>query len=73
MRSYTTTEARQNIAEVMDTATAGEPVEITRRDGSSAVLISRDDFNAWQEAKLDAEFADIMGRHSRTVKALADR
>lgn len=73
MRSYTTTQARQNIAEVMDTATSGEPVEITRRDGSSAVLISRDDFNAWQEAKLDAEFAGIMGRHSRTVKALADR
>lgn len=73
MRTYTTTQARLNIAEVMAKATAGEPVEITRRDGSSAVLISRNDFNAWQEAKLDAEFASIMGRHDRTIKALADR
>jgi antitoxin Phd len=73
MRTYTTSQARQNIAEVMEAATAGEPVEITRRDGSAAVLISRDDFNAWQEAKLDAEFAEIMGRHGRTIKALADR
>lgn len=73
MRTYTTSQARQNIAEVMEVATAGEPVEITRRDGSSAVLISRDDFNMWQKAKLDAEFAEIMGRHGRTIKALADR
>jgi len=73
MRTYTTSQARQNIAEVMEAATAGEPVEITRRDGSAAVLISRDDFNAWQEAKLDAEFAEIMGLHGRTIKALADR
>lgn len=73
MRTYTTSQARQNIAEAMDAATAGEPVEITRRDGSSAVLISREDFNTWQEAKLDAEFAEIMGRHSHTIKALADR
>ena len=73
MRTYTTSQARQNIAEVMEAATAGEPVEITRRDGSAAVRISRDDFNAWQEAKLDAEFAEIMGRHGRTIKALADR
>ncbi|MBG6242206.1 MAG: type II toxin-antitoxin system Phd/YefM family antitoxin [Candidatus Symbiopectobacterium sp. Dall1.0] len=73
MRTYTTSQARKNIAEVMEAATAGEPVEITRRDGSAAVLISRDDFNTWQEAKLDAEFAEIMGRHGRTIKALTDR
>ena len=36
-------------------------------------VISREDFNAWQDAKLDAEFAEIMGRHGRTIKALADR
>lgn len=73
MRTYTISQARKNIAEVMETATTGEPVEITRRDGAAAVLISRDDFKAWQEAKLDAEFAEIMGQHGRTIKALADR
>ena len=73
MRTYTTTEARKNISKVMSAATSGEPVEITCRDGSAAVLISREDFKAWQEARLDAEFAQIMGHHERTIKALADR
>ncbi|EHQ8141780.1 type II toxin-antitoxin system Phd/YefM family antitoxin [Escherichia albertii] len=40
MQTYTSTQARANIATVLDTALNGEPVEITRRDGSSAVLIS---------------------------------
>ncbi|TFT44924.1 type II toxin-antitoxin system Phd/YefM family antitoxin, partial [Proteus mirabilis] len=41
MRTYTSTQARANISEVLDIATHGEPVEITRRDGCSAVVISK--------------------------------
>ncbi|MGM3162973.1 type II toxin-antitoxin system Phd/YefM family antitoxin [Dickeya undicola] len=73
MKTYTITEARQNIATVIDTAASGEPVEITRRNGTSAVLIPKAEFEAYQNARLDAEFDFIMQRHGHTVKALADR
>lgn len=62
-----------NIATVLDTALNGEPVEITRRDGRAAVLISKAEFEAYQNAKLDAEFDVIMQRHEHTIKALTDR
>lgn len=70
---YTSSEARANIATMLDKAISGEPVEITRRDGGVAVVISKAEFEAYQNAKLDAEFDVIMGRHGRTIKALADR
>ncbi|BBS49809.1 type II toxin-antitoxin system Phd/YefM family antitoxin [Klebsiella pneumoniae] len=73
MKSYTATEARQSISEVMDIASSGEPVEITRRDGTSNVLISREEFDAWQNQKLDAEFADIMQHYGKPIEALTNR
>ncbi|ASO10604.1 type II toxin-antitoxin system Phd/YefM family antitoxin [Salmonella enterica] len=73
MQTYTSTQARANIATVLDTALNGEPVEITRRDGRAAVLISKAEFEAYQNAKLDAEFDVIMQRHEHTIKALTDR
>lgn len=73
MQTYTTTQARANISTVLDTALNGEPVEITRRDGSAAVLISKAEFEAYQNSKLDTEFDAIMKRHEHTIKALTDR
>jgi len=73
MRTYTSTQARANISGVLDTAVNGEPVEITRRDGSAAVVISKAEFEAYQNAKLDVEFDLIMQRHGHTVEALSDR
>jgi len=73
MRSYSTSEARQNIAAVMDAAASGEPVEITRRDGTANVLISKAEYEEFLNAKLDAEFDFMMQRHGHTVKALSDR
>ena len=52
---------------------SGEPIEITRRDGTSNVLISKAEYETFMNAKLDAEFDFIMQRHGRTVKALTDR
>jgi len=73
MITYTSTQARANISAVLESATNGEPVEITRRDGSAAVVISKAEFDAYQAAKLDDEFDFIMQRHGRTIKALTDR
>lgn len=41
----------------MDIVRAGEPVIITRRGGSAAVLISREEFDVWQEIKQGANFS----------------
>ncbi|MCZ8806677.1 type II toxin-antitoxin system Phd/YefM family antitoxin [Escherichia albertii] len=41
MQTYTSTQARANIATVLDTALNGEPVEITRRDGSITVIATK--------------------------------
>lgn len=73
MLKYTSSQARANISEVLDAAMSGEPVEISRRDGAAAVVISKADFEAYQTAKLDAEFDAIMQRHGRTIEALTDR
>ncbi len=73
MLTYTSTQARANISDVLDAATHGEPVEITRRDGSAAVVISKAEFEAYQNTKLDAEFDHIMQRHGRTLEALTNR
>ncbi|MGL4725060.1 MAG: type II toxin-antitoxin system Phd/YefM family antitoxin [Scandinavium sp.] len=73
MVMYTSSQARANIAEVLDTAIGGEPVEITRRDGGVAVVISKAEFEEYKNAKLDAEFDLIMQRHGKTIKALTDR
>jgi len=70
---YTSTQARANISAVLDAATSGEPVEIIRRDGSAAVVISKADFEAYQQARLDKEFDAIMQRHWHTIEALSDR
>lgn len=70
---YTSSEARANFAAVLDKAIGGEPVEIIRRDGTVAVIISKAEFEACQSAKLDAEFGLIMGRHGHTIRSLADR
>lgn len=73
MRTYTSTQARSKISEVLDAATQGEPIEITRRDGSSAVVISKAEFETYQNTKLDAEFDVIMQHHGHTVEALTNR
>ncbi|MFN2094431.1 type II toxin-antitoxin system Phd/YefM family antitoxin [Pantoea agglomerans] len=57
MRSYTTTQARKYLTEIMDIVMAGEPVIITPRGGSAAALISREEFDVWQEIKQGANFS----------------
>ncbi|MBS9423098.1 type II toxin-antitoxin system Phd/YefM family antitoxin [Photorhabdus caribbeanensis] len=73
MQTHTSTQAIANISVVLDTAVNGEPVEITCRDGSAAVVISKAEFEVYQNAKLDAEFDTMMQRHGHTVAALTDR
>jgi antitoxin YefM len=65
MNTITYTDARNHLAETMDRVTDNhEPVIITRRNGRNAVLISLEDFNAWQETEYllrsPANAADLM-------------
>ncbi len=60
MRTVNYSEARQNLAEVLESAVTGGPVTITRRGHKSAVIISAEEFERYQTARMDDEFAAIM-------------
>ena len=50
MHAITYTEARNNLASTMDKVNDDHaPIIITRQNGQPAVLMSLDDFEAWQE------------------------
>lgn len=50
MQAVTYTEARSNFAAILDKVNADHaPVLITRQRGKPAVLISLEDFSAWEE------------------------
>jgi antitoxin YefM len=52
MEAITYTEARNRLAETIDRVTANhEPVIITRRGREAVVMLSLEDFNAWQETE----------------------
>ena len=52
MDAISYTEARSNLAATLDRVTEDhEAVIITRRSGKAAVLISLEDYNAWQETE----------------------
>jgi antitoxin YefM len=50
MKAITYTHARQNLASTMDeTIDNHEPIIITRSNDRAVVMMSLEDFNAWQE------------------------
>ncbi|CTU08513.1 type II toxin-antitoxin system Phd/YefM family antitoxin [Escherichia coli] len=73
MHTMNYSEVRQNLALVLETAATGTPVTITRRGHKAAVIISAEEFERYQKAKLDAEFDAIMAIHGSEIKELADK
>ena len=73
MRTMNYSEARQNLASALESAAAGTPVTISRRGHKSAVIISMEEFERYQTAKLDVEFDAIMGIHGSEIRELADK
>jgi antitoxin Phd len=63
----TASEARQNLADVLESAVTGVPVTITRRGHKSAVIISAEEFERYQAARMDDEFAAIMAVHGDEI------
>ncbi|PKE31597.1 type II toxin-antitoxin system prevent-host-death family antitoxin [Rahnella sp. AA] len=73
MKEFNYTDARQNLADVIQMAAEGEPVTITRRGKAPAVIISAEEYAAFLKHKLDREFEEMMGVHGDAIRALADR
>ncbi len=74
MRTVNYSEARQNLADVLESAVTGVPVTITRRARhKSAVIISAEEFERYQAARMDDEFAAIMAVHGDEIRELADK
>ncbi|MGS3570612.1 type II toxin-antitoxin system Phd/YefM family antitoxin [Klebsiella pneumoniae] len=72
-RTVNYSEARQNLADVLESAVTGVPVTITRRGHKSAVIISAEEFERYQAARMDDEFAAIMAVHGDEIRELADK
>src|SRR5438270_13200406 len=77
--SHTATEAKNVFGQLLDPASHGEPVVITKHDAPRAVLISIDQFTALKrapEAKLDTlsrQFDQLLDRmQSKKARAAAD-
>lgn len=73
MNSYTYSNARENLAAILDMVATGEPVEVTRRNGESVVVVSKTEFERYRKAALDAEFAEIMQTHGTAYTELSKR
>jgi len=84
MDAISYTDVRNNLAATLDRVTVDhEPIIITRRGAKAAVLISLDDYNAWQEteyltrspanaADLIAAVEEIRERRNLTPKELIE-
>lgn len=73
MDSITYTRAREHLAQVLDQAASGQPVEITRRGAEPTVIISKKEFDAYRKVMLDVEFSQLIGDFDISNKVLADR
>lgn len=56
MESVNYTNARAQLSRLMDRATLGQPVEITRKDRESVVMISKSSYEAYKRAEFDRRF-----------------
>ena len=73
MQSINYRTARNSFAEILNSAEAGEEIEITRRGRESSVLVSKKVFEAYKKAALDAEFSTLFDTLDQTNKALVNR
>lgn len=59
MKQCNYSNARAQLALLMDQAIAGHPVEITRRGRESAVVISKASYEAYKKAEYDIAYYKI--------------
>lgn len=59
MESFNCSNAKAMLSMLMDKAASGQPVEITRKGRHSAVLISKDSYEAYKRAEFDARFSSF--------------
>ncbi|WP_249653727.1 type II toxin-antitoxin system prevent-host-death family antitoxin [Pectobacterium brasiliense] len=68
MQIDTSTNTSNTASSKLDTA-----VEAPQKGMKPTAAVGKEGIEAYQNAKLDAEFALIMRRHSHTIEALNDR
>lgn len=84
MEAITYTEARNNLAKTLDKVNADHvPVLITRQNGTPAVLMSLEDFSAWEETvylmrsprnaeRLSQAIADVEAKRNLSKRDLTE-
>ncbi|MDH2595922.1 MULTISPECIES: type II toxin-antitoxin system Phd/YefM family antitoxin [Acinetobacter calcoaceticus/baumannii complex] len=56
MESVNYSNARAQLSRLMDQAIYGQPVEITRKNSESVILISKASYEAYKKAEFDNKF-----------------
>lgn len=56
MESVNYSNARAQLSRLMDQAIYGQPVEITRKNSESVMLISKSSYEAYKKAEFDSKF-----------------
>ena len=72
MITMTYSDARAKLADVFNTASE-QPVTIVRRSAPDVVVISAEEYEAFQQAKFEAAMARVAADNHETFKALADK
>jgi len=72
MQTFNSKTARTQFSAALDSSQV-EAVEITRRKGSSSILIGKKLFEDMQKELLQEKLSRLFDRHESVFKALADR
>lgn len=73
MPTVTYSAARKNFSTLIDDAARGTPVEITRRNKEPVMIISKREFEAYRQYRLEIEFNELFAIFESTNKSLADK
>ena len=74
MKTFSYTAVRNNLAKAIDQVNEDHaPIIITRQKGASAVLISLEDFESWQETRPLTSCSPAMARRLRRAVAQIEK
>ena len=73
MQSINFTSARDKLASVLDSVSAGEPIMITRRSARSVIVVDAEQYEKMHKIQVDSDFDWLFVEHGKTLQALKNR
>ncbi|WP_274851790.1 type II toxin-antitoxin system Phd/YefM family antitoxin [Serratia marcescens] len=73
MQSINFSSARDKLASVLDSVSAGEPVMITRRSARPVIVVDAEQYEKMQKIQAESDFDWLFVEHGKTLQALKNR